>query len=32
RAAGAAAVAARVTPEKPPFVPGSVPPFDDEST
>lgn len=32
RAAGAAAIATRVTPDKPPFVPGSVPPFDDEST
>ncbi|KTR95931.1 translocase [Microbacterium testaceum] len=35
RAAGAAAAAeaaARVEPAKPPFVPGSVPPFDDEST
>jgi len=32
RAAGAAALAARATPEKPPFVPGALPPFDDEAT
>lgn len=36
RAAGAAAVAAaaaaKVAPERAPFVPGAVPPFDDEST
>ncbi|WZH36010.1 MAG: Sec-independent protein translocase TatB [Microbacterium enclense] len=32
RAAGAAAIAARATVDKTPFVPGDVPPFDDEST
>ncbi|MEX0151224.1 twin-arginine translocase TatA/TatE family subunit [Microbacterium sp. LMI1-1-1.1] len=32
RAAGAAALAARTTPEKPTFAPGEAPPFDDEAT